>query len=177
MQRLRLRCHPSLEPGLLRRAAPRKDGAEDLIANTAIYIIKNLRKNISRHCERSEATQSSPARSLDCFVAQLLARTNGGADSEYCYLHYGSLRKNISRHCERSEATQSSPARSLDCFVAQLLARTNGGADSEYCYLHYGSLRKNISRHCERSEATQSSPARSLGCFVAQLLARTERRS
>ncbi len=143
---------PGPKPGLQRRDAPRKDEV----------------KARPRHCERSEATQPSPARSLGCRVATLLAMTRLKRDPVIA-----------------SAAKQPSPPRPevWGCRVATLLAVTRSSAIPSLRAQRSNPARpgpksglprrdaprndevKARSRHCERSEATQPDPARSLGCL------------
>jgi hypothetical protein len=76
-----------------------------------------------RHCERSEVIQGRSRKSLDCFVALLLAMTNLIATRHSLLVLHA--RTAMVRHCERSEAIQGRLRMPLDCFVALLLAMTN----------------------------------------------------
>src|SRR5467141_2555957 len=65
--------------GLLRRFAPRNDGAtwsgSDGLNLRWEDLHESLGHTLARHCERSEAIHLSTARKMDCFVTSLLAMT------------------------------------------------------------------------------------------------------
>src|SRR4051812_23704959 len=109
--------------GLLRRFAPRNDGA-----------VVTLR----RHCERSEAIQLFFSRRNDGLLSWAgVALRKAGLLRRFAPRNDGAV-VTLRRHCERSEAIQlcargaitdcprglELPSAKLDCFVASLLAVT-----------------------------------------------------